>query len=270
MGDRRCLLVVCSGFTGLCKIHPERFARWFTRHGYVCFGFDYRGYGNSEGVRFRVLLEEQVRDIRSAVTFASALSCVDSENVFLAGWAMGGGLVIDAARELDGLKGLAAVNGLFDGVRFQLSHRGEEGLAKFRRRISAERLRRSLTGIAEYVDPFEVYPLDEVTRQYVTQSLESVEGYEDTVCSFELAESLLRWSVLPIAPALRLPLFLAHGDRNELHLTEQASDLKACYGGPVEAVSLSGAGHTEWMHDGNPVFAQLCERLCGWLNALKT
>lgn len=262
------LLVVCSGFTGLCKIHPERFARWFTRQGYACFGFDYRGFGNSEGVRFRVLLEEQVRDIRNAVTFASSSQYVDSENVFLAGWAMGGGLVIDAARELPELKAIAAINGLFDGVSFQLSHRGEEGLAEFRERVRAERFRRSLTGIAEFVDPFEIYLLDEVTRNYVTTSLESVEGYDDTVCSFELAESMLRWSVLPTAPELRLPLFLAHGDRNELHLAEQADDLGARYGGPVEILNLAGAGHTEWMHDGNPVFLQLCERLHDWLKTV--
>ncbi|MEU8633848.1 alpha/beta fold hydrolase [Amycolatopsis sp. NPDC048633] len=262
------LLVVCSGFTGLCKIHPERFARWFTRQGYACFGFDYRGFGNSEGVRFRVLLEEQVRDIRNAVTFASTSQYIDSENVFLAGWAMGGGLVLDAARELPELTAIAAINGLFDGVSFQLSHRGPEGLVEFREKIRAERLRRTLTGIAEYVDPFEIYPLDQVTRNYVTASLESVEGYDDTVCSFELAESLLRWSVLPAAAELRLPLFLAHGDRNELHLAEQADDLEARYGGPVEALTLTGAGHTEWMHDGNPVFGQLCEQLHSWLKTV--
>ena len=148
------LLVVCSGFTGLCKIHPERFARWFTRQGYACFGFDYRGFGDSEGMRYRVLLEEQVRDIRNAVTFASASQHIDGENIFLAGWAMGGGLVIDAARELPELTAIAAINGLFDGVSFQLSHRDEEGLSEFRKKISAERLRRTLTGIAEYVDPF--------------------------------------------------------------------------------------------------------------------
>ena len=42
--DRRAPLVVpCSGFTGLRRIHPERFARSLTARGYACFAFDYRG-----------------------------------------------------------------------------------------------------------------------------------------------------------------------------------------------------------------------------------
>ncbi|HKR48283.1 MAG TPA: alpha/beta fold hydrolase, partial [Pseudonocardiaceae bacterium] len=264
-GQRCPLVIVCSGFTGMSKIHPERFARWLTRRGYLCFSFDYRGYGESEGPRFRVILDEQVRDIRNAVAVAAASKLADAKNVFLLGWAMGGGLVLDAARELDGVRGICAVNGLYDGPGFQYAHRGEGGLAAFRRRIREERFRRATTGIAEYVDPFDIYPLDEVTRRYVTDSLEPVEGYEATLCSFELAESMLRWSVLPTAPDLRLPLFLVHGDSNKLHPAAQAAELGAKYGGPVEVLSLEGAGHTEWMHDDDPLFARLCDRLHGWL-----
>jgi len=264
-GQRRPLVIACSGFTGMRKIHPERFARWLTQRGYVCFGFDYRGYGKSEGPRFRVVIEEQVRDIRNAISVAAASKLVDHENIFLLGWAMGGGLVLDTARELDGLRGICAVNGLYDGALFQLAHRGADGLGSLRRRIRDERFRRATTGIAEYVDPFDVYPLDDLTRQYVTASLEPVEGYEATVCSFELAESLLRWSVLPTVPDLRLPLFVAHGDRNELHPTEQLTELRKQYGGPIEVLWLEGAGHTEWMHDDDPIFAYLCNRLHSWI-----
>jgi uncharacterized protein len=263
-GRHRPLVIVCSGFTGMYKIHPERFARWLTRHGYLCFGFDYRGYGESEGPRFRVILEEQIRDIRNAVAVAVASKLVDTENVFLLGWAMGGGLVLDAARELEEVKGICAVNGLYDGPGFQRAHRGTEGLATFRRRIRDERFRRAATGIAQYVDPFDIYPLDEVTRQYVRASLAPVEGYDATLCSFELAESLLRWSILPTAPELQLPLFLVHGDSNKLHPAEQAVELRAKYGGPVEIFWLEDAGHTEWMHDDHPLFTRLCDRLHGW------
>lgn len=265
-GQRRPLVVVCSGFTGMSNIHPERFARWLTARGYLCFGFDYRGYGKSEGPRFRVILDEQVRDIRHAVSVAAASRLVDVKNVFLVGWAMGGGLVLDAGRELDEVKGIGAVNGFYDGPGFLQYWHGQEGnLDTFRDRIRAERFRRATTGIAEYVDPFDIYPLDEITNQYVRASLVPVEGYEATICSFELAESLLRWSVLPNAPKLRLPLFLAHGDRNKLHPIEQFVQLQDKYGGPVQALVLKDAGHTEWMHDDNQIFLQLCDGLHDWL-----
>jgi hypothetical protein len=269
-GRPRPLVVACSGFTGLHQIHPARFARWLTERDYVCFSVDYRGYGQSEGPRFRVILEEQIRDIRSAVSVAVGARPVDRRNVFLLGWAMGGGLVIDAARELDGIAGICAINGLYDGLEFQLAHRGEAGLAEFRERIAAERTRRAVTGIAEFVDPFDVYPLDEVTRGYVRSALDPVAAYEATTCSFELAESLLRWSVLPVAPRIRFPLFLAHGKDNALHPPAQASALAEVYGGPVETQWLAGAGHTEWMQDDNPIFLDLCDRLYRWLEEHRT
>lgn len=259
------LVVACSGFTGLYRIHPARFARWLTTRGYMVYSFDYRGQGDSEGTRCRVILEEQVRDIRQAVVVARNLPSVDVGNVFVLGWAMGAGLVIDAVREMAGVRGVVALNGLYDGAAFELAHRGEEGLRLLRERVEADRLRRAKTGVSEYTDPYDIYPLDADSRRYVESSLEPVHGYEDTAYSFDLAESLLRWSVLPVAPAIDLPMFVAHGDNNQLHPADQAIALQRAYGGPCDMNWLEGAGHTEWMADDNPLFQKLCRRLLRWL-----
>jgi pimeloyl-ACP methyl ester carboxylesterase len=259
------LVVVCSGFLGLHRIHPARFARILTRLGYCCFSFDYRGYGESEGIRNRVLIEEQVRDIRNAVSITPTIEGVDHARIFVLGWAMGGGLVVDACRDLPNVKGIVAVNGLFDGVLFQESHRNSEEMADFRQRVEEERQRRSLSGIADYVDPFEVYPLDPETLAYVRDNLDTVSGYESSRCSFEIADSLLRWSVLPVAPSSTKPLFVAHGDRNLLHEPAQAVRLAEAYGGLCELKWLQGVGHTEWMQDGNQVLNGLCADLVRWM-----
>jgi uncharacterized protein len=261
------LVIACSGFTGLHQIHPARFARYLTARGYLCFSFDYRGFGDSEGEKMRVILEEQVRDIRSAVATAIALPSVERGNVVLLGWAMGAGLVLDAARELPGVSGLCCLNGLYDGADFQRWHRGEEGLAQLRSDIEDEGRRRAHTGKLRWVDPFTIYPLDPVTESYVTGTLHTFDAYDASACSFELAESLLRWSVLPQAPQMNLPLFLAHGEDNKLHPPHQASALADAYGGPVQVEWLAKAGHTEWMEDDHPTFRDLCDRLHSWLEA---
>src|ERR1700683_5548205 len=59
------VIMTCSGFQGLKTIHPARFARAFTARGYTCFGFDYRGYGTSEGEPGTV--DEFIRDIANAM-----------------------------------------------------------------------------------------------------------------------------------------------------------------------------------------------------------
>jgi alpha-beta hydrolase superfamily lysophospholipase len=262
----RPLVIACSGFTGLMSIHPARFARFLTGRGRACFGFDYRGFADSGGQRGRVLLEEQVRDILHACAFASADPRVAADRVFLLGWGMGAGLVLDAARALPGVAGVIAVNGFYCGERVQRAHRGEQGLRAFRERVDAERARRAATGRAEMVDPFEIYPLDAQSREYVDAVLRKTPNYEAERYSMELADSLLRWNPQAYASKMRIPLLLAHGTENRLHPPAEAESLYAAYGGPKSLYFIEGAGHTEFMHDEDPRFQALAERIADWLD----
>jgi hypothetical protein len=259
------LVVPCSGFTGLASIHPERFARYLTARGFPCFGFDYRGFVGSEGERGRVLLEEQVRDIIHAVWAAASDERVDSGRVVLLGWGMGAGLVIDAARTLDGVAGIVAANGFYDGERFSRAHRTDAEYDAFKDDVREERRVRVRTGKSRHGDPFDIYRLDPESREYVDRVLRKNPDYDATAYSWELADSLIGWKVEAYAPAMRTPLLVAHGDRNRLHLPGEATSLYAAYGGPKELFWLEGAGHTEFMLDDHPQFQALAGRIEAWI-----
>lgn len=262
------LVMPCSGFTGLRIIHPERFARYLTQHGYLCFSFDYRGFGNSEGIRRRVILEEQVRDVLHAVGFVEADPRVNPNRLILLGWGMGAGVILDAARELLGVVGLIAINGFYSGKRVQQSHHTTKGFLEFRDRIRAEYASQARSGEVRWTDPFDVYPLDEDSRNYVESELRRHPGYDVEYYSGELADSLLRWYPEAHAAYMRTPLLIAHGKRNALHPYTEAEALFSAYGGPKELYSIEGVGHTEWMFDDNPHFQALGARIVRWLNRL--
>jgi len=262
------LVMPCSGFTGLRQIHPERFARYLTDHGYLCFSFDYRGFGESEGERRRVILEEQVRDVLHAVGFVEADPRVNSNRLILLGWGMGAGVVIDAARELLGVVALIAVNGFYSGKRVQQSHHTTKGFLDFRDHVRADYSQRARNGQIRWDDPFLFYPLDEQSRQYVEKVLRQQSGYDTENYSGELADSLLRWYPEAHAPYMRTPLFIAHGTRNALHAAAEAEALFSAYGGPKELYWIEGAGHTEWMFDDNPHFRALAARIVRWLERI--
>jgi len=264
----RPLVLPCSGFTGLNDIHPARFARFLTARGRLCFGFDYRGFAKSEGERGRVLLEEQVRDILSAVAFASGDPRVDAERIVLLGWGMGAGLVLDAARERPGVVGVIGANGFYNGARFQRAHRGEDGYQRFLETINAQLGRQARTGEIERVDPFDLYPLDPQSREYVDNVLRKNPDYDTTGYHYELAASLARWNPEAYGPQMDLPLLVAHGDRNMLHPTVEAESLMQAYAGPKELFWIEGAGHTEFMHDDDPKFLALAGRIEAWLSKL--
>jgi len=262
------LLIPCSGFTGLRHIHPERFARYLTKHGYLCFSFDYRGFGSSDGIRRRVILEEQVRDVLHAVGYVEEDRRVNPQRLILLGWGMGAGVVLDAARELLGVVGLIAVNGLYSGKRVQESHHTTKGFLEFRDRVRADYSARARSGEVRWDDPFFYYPLDEDSRRYVEDELRRQPGYDIETYSAELADSLLRWYPEAHANYMRTPLLIAHGTRNALHPIAEAEALYSTYGGPKELYWMEGAGHTEWMFDDNPKFLALGSRIVRWLEQL--
>jgi len=259
------IVIPCSGFTGLRDIHPARFARFLTARGHRCFGFDYRGFADSEGPRGRVLLEEQVRDIVHAAAFVAGDERVDARRIVLLGWGMGAGLVLDAARLVRGVVGVAAVNGFYNGDRVQRAHRDPDAYERFLRTVDEERTARAQTGRAGQTDPFDIYPLDPQSRRYVDEVLRRAEGYDAEPYSYELADSLLRWNVEAHAPNMRIPLLVAHGDKNRLHPVDAATSLFEAWAGPKELFWLENAGHTEFMHDDDPKFQALGARIERWL-----
>lgn len=261
------IVIVCSGFTGQKNIHPERYARAWTKKGYTVFGFDYRGFGASEGIRERVILEEQVRDIANAVAVVSERAKAENRKLFVAGWGMAGGLILDAFRLCeDQIDGLISMNGFFNAVRVQKALRGEHGWKEFKAFMKKERLRLSKGGEKKGIDPFDIYPLDPVSREYVFTELVKAPGYGVT-SDFDFADSLISFN--PEANLderfANIPVLIAHGAENDLHPVTEPKSLYASYPGPKSLFLLEGGGHTEWMLDEDPLFIEFSTHIADWI-----
>jgi hypothetical protein len=263
------LVVPCSGFTGLRRIHPERFARSLTARGYTCFAFDYRGYAPSGGEVGRVLLEEQVRDIRNAAAFARTDPEHGASRVVLLGWGMAGGLILPAARHLRSVAGLVCVNGFYDAVRVQRALRTPEEWERFVRWLEEERAASTRATAPRTADPFWIYPLDPVSKEYVDGVLRKVPGYEGDDVQSSMADSLLDFAPeRDLRHLTGVPALIAHGRDNALHPPKEAEALFEVYPGPKELYWVEQGGHTEWMHDDDPRYVALARRIADWLDAL--
>src|SRR5205823_5635650 len=71
-GERRPAIVVCQGFGGTMEYNVGAIAERLAGQGYVALTFDYRGFGASEGPRWRLIPDEQARDARHALTYLRA------------------------------------------------------------------------------------------------------------------------------------------------------------------------------------------------------
>ncbi len=253
-GERRPALIICSGYQGLKVIHPARFARALVRAGYVCLAFDYRGFGNSDGTRGRLIPQEQVEDVRAAISFLRTIPEADPDAISLIGWALGGGVAIVAATDDPHVRAVVAINAIADGERAVGAMHDHGSWQRLRDRIQSDRLRRAAVGTSELVPPFDIVRLDTVTKRYVDAELAQVPGF-GTEVSLESADHLLRFR--PAAVVHRVaprPLLLIHGDDNALHPPGESQALYAESHEPKRLVLLKGRGHCEWAHDDDPTF----------------
>lgn len=266
-GARLPAVVACSGYQGLKVIHPARFARALVSEGYVVLGFDYRGFGRSDGERGRLVPHEQVEDVRAGVSFLETRPEVDPDRIGLLGWALGGGVVVAAGADDERVQAVAACNAIGDGWRSTRFMHDEQSWQRLNDRIADDRRRRAVQGKSELVHPFEVVRLDHVTRGYVEDELYKAAGFGGDV-TLEAAEYLLRFhperSVHRLSPR---PLLLVHGEANALHSLEESQALYQAAGEPKRLVVLEDKGHTEWMFDSDPTFLRLRGELLGFFDS---
>jgi alpha/beta superfamily hydrolase len=76
-GERRPGIVLCHGYSGVRNLILPDYAKLFVEAGYPVLSFDYRGFGGSEGPKWRIMALEQVDDIRNAITWLEVQPEVD-------------------------------------------------------------------------------------------------------------------------------------------------------------------------------------------------
>lgn len=253
-------LVVNSGYQGFNEFYPRMFASRMTERGYVCLGFDYRGMADSEGEAGRVLIEEQVQDVRNAVTFIRSQADVDPRRVGLIGWGMGAANVILAAEKSRDVAGVASLNGFYDGERWLKSAHTYDEYLKIVDEVKEDRVRRVLHGESKLADTFAHYPLDPATDDYVQKELAQVYGFGRPT-RLQFTESIMDLKVESVVARLSpTPLFVAHGERNSLHPYDEALSLYASAASPKTLYTIHGR-HNDFMYSDHPEFLLLCDRL---------
>lgn len=153
-------LVMAQGFGGLKVMNVNVFAQYFASSGFTSLIFDYRGFGDSDGERWRLVPDEQVEDISAAVTFLQNVEGVDPNRIGVYGTSFGGANVIAAAALDDRIKCTVSSVGFGDGRRWLKSLRRNWEWIEFLKRLERDRVQRILTGESEQVEPEEIMVRD--------------------------------------------------------------------------------------------------------------
>jgi pimeloyl-ACP methyl ester carboxylesterase len=258
-GETRGAVVLCVGYTYIKSLVMPDIAKALTAAGYAAFVFDYRGFGDSEGPRWRLMPHEQVRDVRAALTCVADQPGVDPARLAVLGLSLGGSNALAAAALDRRVGATVAIEAMGDGERWLRGLRRYWEWDELRRRLVEDRLARVRTGRSARIDPLELVVPDPDSRAF----LEGVyREFPQMKCelALETAEALAEFRpealVDRIAPR---PVLFIHGDADRLVPTDESRSLFARAGQPRRLEILPGVGHFDWVMPGSPGFRRVTD-----------
>ena len=254
VGDTCPAVLCCHGLRADRKIILPEFARAFTKHGYGAFVFDYRGFGDSEGPKMRLIAGERDADILNATTFLGMQPEIDADRIALFGISYGGASVVSAGAADPRTKAVVSVIGFGDGDRWLRNSRRLWEYWELRRRIEKDRERRVLTGSSEYVDAKEILIPTPAEEQFYAGQLSSLKSE----LLLETADDLLSYKPEDVVDRISpRPLLIIGAELDYLVGVEECVSLYEKAREPKQLHILPGLSHYETYSQGFDTVMQL-------------
>jgi dipeptidyl aminopeptidase/acylaminoacyl peptidase len=212
-------------------------ARLLADFGYVALRFDFRGCGESDGARGRVICLEQVEDTKSALSYLASRPEVEPDRIGLLGNSFGAAVAVYTAGVDPRVAACISTGGWGDGEKkFRKQHAPPEAWARFSAMMEEGR-RRAQRGESLMVPRYDIVPIPPALRGNLSKG--SIMEFP-----FEVVESMYTFRandvVGRIAPR---PLLLLHPARDSVTPTEQSIDLFLRAGQPTDLHLVADVDH---------------------------
>jgi hypothetical protein len=238
-------LLFCPGYTG------TKFAAFYTPYveRFVASGWsvllsDYRGWGESEGLRGEIVPLRQVEDVRMGLTYLSSRPDVDAGALSLFGVSFGGGVATYAAAIDERVRACAVVSPVADGRAWLHGMRREYEWREFTEQLADDAHLRMTGAPGAVVSPGEGIMISTPERRATTIKGPVPEGMAPTETPLWCAERIIDFRPCDVAsrisPRALLLFCVSHDDtvppRHAELLYERAR-------GPKKLVRFEGNTH---------------------------
>jgi uncharacterized protein len=235
-GERRPAIIMMHGFGANKNGGPEWICRQFAAWGYVALRFDYRGCGDSEGKRGRVIPTEEVADALNAVTYMAERPEVDPDAIALCGSSLGGGVAVQAAGLDRRVAAVIVENGVAHGERMIRSMHSAESWNRFLALL--EKTAREQTGAATMIHRFDIFEMPKELQVNLTSNDSLMQFTADTALGFFMFRP--EEFAAKVSPR---PILILHSARDRVTTYEEAFSLVRRAKPPVELHLLDGTDH---------------------------
>jgi uncharacterized protein len=236
-GERRAAIVMMHGFGANKSGGPEWICRKFAEWGYVALRFDFRGCGDSEGLRGRVIPTEEVADAQSAVRYMASRADVEPTAIALCGSSLGGGVAVCATALEPRVAAVIVENGVANGERMMRGMHTEPSWRKFRTLL--DEIAQNPAGASKQtIHRFDMFEMPKELQVNLTANNSLMQFTADTALGFFMFRP--EEFAGKISPR---PLLVLHSARDSVTRYEEAFSLVRHAKPPVELHLFDGTDH---------------------------
>lgn len=247
-------IVFCHGFGGARTGTPPGLAKLMAERGYAVLTFDYRGFGDSEGGRGRLLPVEQIEDAVQALEYFAAQTVLPRKRLAIYGTSFGGGIAICAARRSKLASAAAVTVPVTSGSRWLASIMRYYEFLDLQQRSSQALAKKALTGEIEMVDRFDIMIPDPLSR---------VLYKEPFPLALETFFHVINHEPVADAKHLTIPVSVIGVNGDPLVPVAQAVDLHEQLAGPKNLELFEGNDHYVVYGD---LLQRTAESVLGWFD----
>jgi pimeloyl-ACP methyl ester carboxylesterase len=237
-GERRPAVIMMHGFGGTKAVGPEWVCRQCADWGYIALRFEFRGCGDSEGERGRVIPLEETADALNAVSYMASRDDVDPDAIALCGSSLGGGVAVQAAAADQRVAAVIVENGVANGERMIRAVHTPESWQKFLGLVDEGVRYRERTGKSMMIHRFDIFEMPKALQVNLTSQNALMEFTAETALGFFLFRP--EEFIARISPR---PVLLLHSVRDTVTTYHEAFSFVRMAKPPVELHLLDGTDH---------------------------
>ena len=251
-GERRPAIIMMHGFGANKTGGPEWICKQFEAWGYVALRFDYRGCGDSGGVRGRVIPMEQVDDAISAVTYLASRPDVDPDRIALCGSSLGGGVAVHAAGVDKRVAAVIVENGVAHGERMIRGMHTDESWRALLKLIDDGIRHREKTGTSMMIHRFDLFEMPKALQVNLTSNKSLMDFTAETALGFFMFRP--EEMVGLISPR---PVLILHSASDTVTNYEEAFAFIRRGKSPIELHLMDGTNHFMFVNPDSRVASTL-------------
>ena len=236
-------IILCHGFAGIREILLPPYAEAFAGAGFAALIFDYRGFGDSEGERGRLVPAEQIADIRNAITFLETLPEIAADRIGLWGTSFGGANAICTAARDSRVKCLAVQITFGSGERMVTGGLSDAEREKLLNTIQ-KAWQRAVTKNKPLYLTLDQILTDPDSKAFYQQMVERVPKLKTRLPLLTIRESM-EYKPEDCLAAVQVPILIIGADQDIVCPFEESKTLFTKARPPKELTLIAGARHYE-------------------------